>query len=593
MLLKCLLAFLSLSIVFAQPSEVSLQYDVIVVGSEPEGVTAAVAAAESGAHTLLITEDMIIGGLFVLGAMNSLDLRSKPFNLQQGLFERWWQAVGRGHSFDVVRAEAVFVRILEEAGVVVRTGAPKLEPVIKGNSVTGVRVAGGPDTQAGVISAPHIIDATTDMDFAAAAGAQHSFGFSDLGYAERMADTLVFRINGIDWTALKEGIKTRGGAYASVDDFVAWGHFGGYPAAYESVEEGIRLRGLNLGRQDDGSVLVNALLIYGIDPFNSESLKEGKARAEREAPRIIDYLKADLPGFENASFGGVAQTLYIRETRHLRALCTLSVDDILNNHVSPFDVAAGGYPLDVQTLTPNDSGYVFGAPEVYGVQLCVNVPVDLENLWVAGKAAGYDALAASSARVVPFGMALGEAVGVAAAQGVRTGYTPSQIVNDPNSIQSVRQTLLARGAYLPEPISRAPVGPYTHPNYDDYRLMLSRGLAVGGYDNNPDLDKPMAAISYVYLLSNIGQRFHRSPELGQGLTEQFPGKDMPLTHEAALAITREAACSLGVCVEGSWDALKAVGLVPASFQPSETLTRGEMYTLAAGIAKLETVSSRP
>ena len=593
MVVRCLLVFLCLSFAFAQQSEAALQYDVIVVGSEPEGVAAAVAASESGAHTLLITEDEIIGGLFVLGAMNSLDLRTKPFNLQQGLFERWWQAVGRGHSFDVVRAEAVFVRMLQEAGVVVRTGSPELEPVLNANTVTGVRVAGGPETQAGIINALHIIDATSEMDFAAAAGAHYSVGFADLGYPERMVDTLVFRINGINWNALKEGIKARGSAYASVDEFVAWGHFGGYPAAYQALEEGIRLRGLNLGRQEDGSVLVNALLIHGIDPFDADSLQAGKARAEREAPRIIEYLSADLPGFENASFGGVAQQLYIRETRHLQALCTLSVDDVLNNRVSPLDVAAGGYPLDVQALTPNDNGYVFGAPDVYGVQLCVNVPDKLENLWVIGKAAGYDALAASSARVVPFGMALAEAVGVAAAQGVRTGLSPTQIANDASSIQTIRQILLARGAYLPDVVSRAPVGPYTHPNYDAYRLMLSRGLAVGGYSNDPGLETPMAAISYVYLLSNVGQRFHASSALGQGLIERFPNKGVPLSPQEALAITQDAACTLGICVETSWEALKAVGLVPSTFKPSDILTRGEMYTLAAGLAKLETVSSRP
>src|SRR5690554_5784234 len=76
-------------------------YDVIVLGSEPEAVSAAVAAAESGAATLLVTTDETVGGLFVLGQMNVLDLRTQPFDYQLGLFERWWQLVGGGHAFDV------------------------------------------------------------------------------------------------------------------------------------------------------------------------------------------------------------------------------------------------------------------------------------------------------------------------------------------------------------------------------------------------------------------------------------------------------------------------------------------------------------
>ena len=77
---------------------------------------------------------------------------------------------------------------------------------------------------------------------------------------------------------------------------------------------------------------------------------------------------------KNATFGGVAPKLYIRESRHLETLCKLTVNNVLDNVVTTEDVVAGGYPLDVQVLTPNDTGFVFGVPEVYGVRLCVTVP---------------------------------------------------------------------------------------------------------------------------------------------------------------------------------------------------------------------------
>ena len=579
-----------------------LNYDVVVVGSEPEGVMAAVAAAESGADTLLITEDETVGGLFVLGAMNSLDLRTQPFSYQQGLFERWWRAVGRGHSFDVVRAEAVFVRMLADAGVTVRTGAPGLSPVrsegvqvagiqVTGVRVAGVQVAGGDGAAGGTVRAPQIVDATADMSFAAAAGAGYSVGFNSLGVNARMADTLVFRIDGIDWGALERGVRARGKQYASVDDFVAWGSFGGYPAAYPPTEPGLRLRGLNLGRQEDGSVLVNALLIYGVDPFDPTSIAEGHARAQREAPRVVDYLKQALPGFADARFGGVAPRLYLRETRHLDAACILSADDVLDNRVSNEDVAAGGYPLDVQTLTPYDSGFVFGTPDIYGVKLCVNVPNRVDGLWVVGKAAGYDPIAASSARVVPFGMALGEAVGVAAALGAERGLQPREVVSQPGTVQTVRARLGARGAYLPRERARPAVGPVGNPYYRDYRLLLSRGLAVGGYTNDPGLEQPMTALSYVYLLSNVGQRFLSSDSFGPDLVARYPDAladtAAPLSPVLALAITQDAACQLGRCPGTGWDALKAAGMVPVSFNPGPVLTRGEMYALAAGVARLQ------
>jgi len=346
----------------------STVFDVAVVGSEPEGIIAAVAAVEEGASTLLVTPDDRLGGLFVEGMMNSLDLRTQPELYQRGLFEAWWNRVGRGSSFDVERAAWAFERMLAEAGVTVLLNAKSVAPSISGDQVVGVRLA---DAR---LRAAHVIDATSEADFAAAAGASFTFGFESIGLNERMADTLVFRIDGVDWEGLKRGIQERGGPqYAQMDERAAWGHFGRYPAAYEAKEPGIRLRGLNLGLQDDGSVLVNALLIYGVTPFDAQSIAEGKARAAREAARVVEYLR-ELPGFEDAHLGGVAESLYVRETRHLEALCQLTVDDVLDNAVTKWDVAAGGYPLDVQTLTPQDDGFVFGVPDVYGVQLCVSVP---------------------------------------------------------------------------------------------------------------------------------------------------------------------------------------------------------------------------
>lgn len=550
-------------------------FDVIVVGSEPEGIAAAVAAAESGSRTLLITSDDRVGGLFTLGQMNVLDLRTQPFDYQLGFFDRWWQLVGRRHSFDVERAGHAFDTLLHEADVNVVLDTAKLMPIFADARVTGV------STGETAHFARQFIDATAEMDFAAAAGASYSVGFESLGLNERMVDTLVFRIAGVDWQALRQGIRARGPGYAAEDDWVAWGHFGRYPAAYEPEESGLRLRGLNLGRQEDGTLLVNALLVYGVDPFDAESVADGLDRATREAPRIIRYLSRDVPGFENAEFAGVASRLYVRESRHLHAECLLTIDDVLDNRVTPIDVAAGGYPLDVQTLTSDDDGFVYGAPDIYGIRLCSAVPVGLQAVWVVGKAAGFDPLAASSARVVPFGMAFGEAVGIAAALAVKDGLDPVELVNDAQRIAAVRSELLERGAFLPEVKPRDPVGPYQHPAYAAYRLLLNRGLAVGGYDNDPRLDEPVAALSYVYLLSNVATRFLNDHATAQQLAARFTGLNEPLTSRIAAEITSEATYILHGFLPESVEILEVLGDLGAELDGLDSLTRGQMYQLAA------------
>lgn len=555
---------------------VSETWDVIVVGSEPEAIAAAVAAAESGASTLLVTSQPRLGGLFVMGEMNVLDLRTTPFNYHQGLFQRWWDGVGRGHSFDVERAEARFTQLLEEAGVTAIVGAATPAPVMDGGKVTGVRVADH------TFHALQVIDGTADMDFAAAAGAAHTIGWESLGVNERMVDTLVFRIEGVNWQTLRQTVRARGNAYAWADEWVAWGHFGGYPAAYQAEEEGIRLRGLNLGRQEDGTILVNALLIYGVDLFDPESIRAGYERAAREAPRVVEYLSHEIPGFQNARLAGVASELYVRESRHLVAECTLTADHVMDNRVGPLDIAAGGYPLDVQTLTPTDNGFVFGVPEMFGVPLCVTVPEGLSNLWVAGKAAGYDPIAASSARVVPLGMTVGEAVGVGAALAARLNTTAAAVATHEGALKVVRESLARRGAYLPEVADRSPVGPHRHPHYPDYRLMLSRGMALGGYGNDPQLDQHVPARSFVYLMCNVASRFYFNDSLCAALKDEFEDTEGALTTDIAWEVTEVTVCALLGRPAGTLFAEQAGPTLVSS--TASKLTRGQMYSLAATVA---------
>lgn len=568
-----------------KPPTPSVQYDVLVLGSEPEGIIAAVAAAQEGARAALITNDAKLGGLFVLGQMNSLDLRREPVLLQKGLFENWWQRVGKKSSFDVKRAEIAFKEMLAEVKVAVLLNAD-MQLFTSGDTITEILSANKS------YKAKYFIDATADADIAALLKVPFTLGFESLGLNARMVDTLVFRIDHIDWLALQRGIEERGDGYAHIDDRVAWGHFSkdgqSLIKRYQAQEEGIRLRGLNLGLQNDGSVLVNALLIHGIELFNEQSIIEGTARAQREAQKIVAYLKTeDIPGFEQATFGGVAEKLYIRESRHLETLCKLTVNDILDNVVTEKDVVAGGYPLDVQALTINDTGFVFGVPEVYGAQLCVTVPHKTTNLWVVGKAAGYDPLAAASARVVPFGMALAEAVGVAVAQASHESTSPKDFAESKENINALRQRLLQRNAYLAKVKNRNPTGPYQHKFFEAYRILRSRGLALGGYTNNPKLDEQIKAIGFVYLLSNVSKRFHNNEMIGKKLIANYSDMQVMLTPKIALQITREVACALNLCLKSTWEALKQYKLAPENFPPSSNLTRGEAYALAAAIATLK------
>jgi hypothetical protein len=575
----------AVSALAAAPAKPSEWWDVIVVGAEPEAIAAAVAAAEEGARTLLLAEDPRLGGLFVRGALNVLDLRVTPVDYQRGLFERWWRMVGRFGAFDLDRAERAFADLVAAAGVTVRLSQPTVRPWLAGDRVVGVLVGGDG------LRAAQVVDGTADAELAHLAGAASTWGFSSIGLDARMADTLVFRIDGVDWAALRRGAAARGRAYAYVDDRIAYGHFGGHPAAYRAEGTGLRLRGLNLGRQDDGTVLVNALLIYGVDALDPASRDAGRARAASEVERIVAWLAQDLPGFEGARGGGVADALYVRQTRHLDAECRLTIDDVLDHVVTDQDVAAGGYPLDVQTLRPSDDGFVFGLPDVYGGRLCMLLPRGVEGLWVVGRSAGYDPLAHASARVVPFGMAMAEAAGVAAAWGSARGVSPREVATGRGAVEAVRTRLTHRGAYLPDVRSRPPAGPHEHPQYAAFRAMLRWGLAVGGYANDPALDAEVAPISLLHLLANLGQRALSAPDAGSLVIARLGRPDGPLepTQAAEIIAAFLAAADVPIALATggagvTWSDLVAAGLdVP---DPGRPLRRGEVYALGAWVLGL-------
>lgn len=557
--------------------------DVVVLGSEPEAIAAAVAAAETGAATVLVSEDSRLGGLFVLGALNVLDVRTTPVPYQRGLFERWWREVGGLGAFDPDRAERSFARLLDGAGVTVRLGVRELRPTLDGSRVVGAEWRGGG------VSASQLIDGDADLRYAVAAGARASVGWERFGEDARMADTLVFGIDGVDWAALRAAARSRGPDWARVDDVVAWGAFGGVPASYPTADPQLRLRGLNLGRDADGRVWANALLIHGVDPFDAASRADARSRAAAEAERVVAWLATRLPGFEGARLGAVAERLYVRESRHLDAACVLDADHLLDNVTGPADVAVGGYPLDLQPLGRQQQGVVFGTPEIYGVPLCVSVPRDgPAGLWAVGRSAGYDPVAHTSTRVVPLGMAVAEGVGVAAALAQARGLDPRAAADDAELLAAVRATLRSRGAYLPEPRARPPVGPRDHPHYHAFRALLARGLAAGGYDNEPDLDGAIPIQAHLYALANVSKRFAFEPSVAFALVDAYAGLQGTADATVVATLQRAAACRLDLpCpAEATAEALAAAGLWPLDVPRQGPLTRGEVYALAHRIAAL-------
>ena len=484
-------------------------FDVIVLGAEPEGVAAAVAAARNGMKTLLLESASAPGGLLTLGKLNYLDMcvgRDGTL-LTRGFFEEFYKKVG-GSGYDIADAVNFFIdEITSEPLLTFRTGSSLSSPVIDGDSIVGVRML----EQGSIVqySGKRFIDATTDGDLCAMSGAAYTFGGEDTGEKDsKMGVTLIFELSGVNWTGVflhlnsqrLAGKVTGNQAMLGATNKIAWGYEEG-GILYNPMDPMVRLRGLNIARQRQGAVLINALVVFDTDPLDPESYREAISRAEAELKYLVPYFRENYAGFKKAELKSTADRLYVRESRHIIGEYRLTIDDVLENRDQWDRIAIGSYPADVQPSMTQRSGTVIGNPDRYSIPFRCLIPLYVDNLLIAGRSASFTSLAASSARVVPLGMACGQAAGTAAAQSIReyTGFR--QMSSDAGAISRLQSTLVSQGAYLEDFNIEEPI--MSHWAYSGMAALRRLGLIGGGYNNDYRLDEPITKSHFMYLLNGV------------------------------------------------------------------------------------------
>lgn len=552
---------------FTNEGTADSDYDVIVVGSDPEGIAAALSAARNGMKTLLLSKDSTPGGLYTLGALNFIDVPETRDGtlLVGGIYEEFVNAVG-GSGFDIVNAANVFNDMLTaEDNLTVRYGAKFQEPVMNGNTITGVTVLEEGDMLV-TYNAPYFIDATQDGDVAAAAGAPYTYAGEDIGERDReMGVTLVFRVSGVNWDSMCRYLTIKRGigeifnksTSMGVSGNTAWG-FSDEGYAYEPSDEAMRLRGFNMAKQDNGDVLVNALLIFDVDPLDEASREEGIARAKAELENIIPYLQDEFWGFGDCELAGTAEDLYVRESRHITCEYNLTIDDVLENRDQDDRIAVTSYPVDVQPTKTQTYGTVVGYPDQYAVGYKSLVPQDVDGLLVVGRAAGYTSLAAGSARIVPTGMACGEAAGVAVAVAKAQSATPRDLVDDDAAIAEIQEKLTAQGAKLDHTQTHEDV--MDHWAYPGVKVLRSLGVLDGGYDNNYYLDDTITMNRYQNMVNNAVKKAGFALSEKIYVNEEIPARQIIGTMARAV-IELEGADKLADDNDVYMNALKERGIM--------------------------------
>lgn len=491
-------------------------YDVIVIGGEPEGVAAAVSAARNGAEVLLVEERSGLGGLMTFGKLNFIDMVQGigGHNAIGGIFKEWHEMVGADSAFEIERAKSAFLELAEKEPTLTLSFNTELKNAVKDGNSTVIGAVLTTQGKEFTVYGSRFIDATQDATFATDAGAPYYLGGEDINLKDRlMAVTPVIHLTGVDWEGVKRAAKEETFGPAEVTPSVGWG-FSELHYDYKPKEGNTRLRGLNIVRTipegGEEQFYINALQIFGVDGLDKKSKTEALEKGNREAEHILSYLRANFPGFENAVIAEPPSELYVRETRHIKSEYMLPMSDIWKNADHWDSIGFGGYPVDVQATSLGDYGYVLSSPVQYAIPFRSLVPLEIENLLVVSRSAGYSSLAAGSARIIPTGMAAGEAGGAAAALSLEKNITFRQLANNEKAIQELRTGLKNQGAMLDH--FDLPY-PYEGEWFDGaVQFHLDYGLAAGGYTNDLGVEEPLNTINFSNMLSmgllRIDQKLH-------------------------------------------------------------------------------------
>ncbi len=413
--------------------------DVVVVGGGPAGTAAAVAAARNGARVVLVERYPYLGGLASGGMVLVLDdycndSEITVTGLCQEITDRmarlglavWPPESERGHDLAMYRKWSrwglfdfnVHTRphpicyavafdpdgwkrasdaMVQECGLELRLHSWFSSAIVQDGRITGI-VA---ETKAGreAILGNVVIDATGDLDVAAAAGASFLHG--------NYMMTTVFRLGGVD-TDEAERFQFE------------------EPAAYEPIDrEARRILGGSwaywwLKTPLPGIVWCNCPHVTGLDGLLVADLTAMEFEGRKRIHATVDYVRAHLPGFRNCYVVDVAPQTGVRQTRLLQGDYVVTKDDVLNRVHFTDSVARGR-----DYYTP------------YRAML----PREVDHLLVAGRHYSATSSAQKISREIPPCMAMGEAAGTAAAMAVNAGVSPRQI-----DVGRLQQRLRAQGA---------------------------------------------------------------------------------------------------------------------------------------------------
>ena len=401
------------------------QFDVLVAGGGIAGSFAAATAARRGASVLLVEGMGCLGGTLTHGMVPQVLDRLDKGGMVQGLYDflddnglscpragKCTDDNGNllpGNITSIEGAKVFFDRLCTEAGVKVMFYSHVVDVTMSGRNLSHVLI--GSECGLYAVQAKVFIDATGNGTLSRLAGCGGEIGHPKTGQPQpsSMASELV-------------GITRETSVYGA-EEKDAYGQM--------LAEHGIPVSGTQSGvcrMPDLQNWLFSVNFEYDVDPSDIFSLTRATMHGRAEC--LDAALKhRSIPGCENVRISAGTERLGFREGFRIHGKYRLTVDDILGGARFDDAICLVHFNVDIHKLHGDDTtstsrGY---RTQPYHIPFRCLLPIDADNLLLAGRLISGDFFAHASYRVMgPMG-ATGEAAGFAAAECVAKNIMPNEL----------------------------------------------------------------------------------------------------------------------------------------------------------------------
>lgn len=436
--------------------------DVLVVGSGPAGLAAALAAARCGVEVTLVERFGCFGGnITTVGVEGMAWYRHEQTVEADGIgreFEQRAAAMGAAvpesqslsHELDAEGFKVVADVLVAEAGIHPMLHRTVVAPLMEGDRIVGVVTESKAGREA--ILAARVIDASGDADVAHRAGAPTRLTPRE----EMMAASVMFHLAGVDKRAFLAGVA------ADPQTYRDWGGGGEWNIETtgkeddlfspfllkpfrRAIEDGLipphlsTIAGTWGAVHDSGELTyMNLVHLAGIDGTDPDDLTRGEMEGRRQALLAVEALRRYTPGCAGARLRNFGMTLGVRDTRKIRSVYDMTEHDVRGE--ARFDDTIGIFPEFIDgygILILPTTGRYFQLP--YRNLL----PRTVRNLLVAGRSSGGDRISHAATRNMGCCAVLGQGAGVAAARSVLDGRELDEV-----DVAAVQRTLGAQGVRI-------------------------------------------------------------------------------------------------------------------------------------------------